>query len=126
MDVPVAKKGDRVVGLDRHIVLAAGVPTAETTPFSGPITEATAATVFIEDENVALVGSAAHNSVPHIPVSGPFVRPPTNRGVIHTGSETVFVEDIPVARAHDEVMCCNDPVDQTTGHVIATGTVITS
>jgi uncharacterized Zn-binding protein involved in type VI secretion len=126
MDVPVAKKGDRVVGLDRHVVIASSVPTMETTPFSGPITDATAATVFIDDANVALVGSVAHNTVPHIPVSGPFVHPPSNRGVIHTGSETVLVEDIPVARAHDAVMCCNDPFDQTTGHVVAAGTVITS
>ncbi len=78
-------------------------------------------TVFIGDEGAAVVGSVAAASPPHVPVGGPFQKPPSNRATIVAGSETVFIEHRPMARADDPAVCCNDPADMETGHVVAAG-----
>lgn len=53
MTRPVAKRGDRVVGLDTHIVLipspAGPVPTPMPMPFSGSLTEQLSSTVFVDN-----------------------------------------------------------------------------
>jgi hypothetical protein len=49
----------------------------------------------------------------------PFQSPPGNQGTISKGSDSVFADNQPVARAGDPATCCNDPTDQDTGHVLA-------
>ncbi|NUP13053.1 MAG: hypothetical protein HOW73_43995 [Polyangiaceae bacterium] len=126
MSDPVAKKGDRVVGLDTHIVLVkekGGEPTPMQFPFDGPLQSDLSDSVFVDNQPVAVVGSVANNLPAHIPMGGPFDSPPANRATISAGSETVFVGKTAVARSNDAAECCNDPVDAETGHVIAQGTV---
>lgn len=127
MEPPAAKRGDRVVGLDTHVVLApspAGPsPVVVPLPFSGPLNEGLCGTVFVDDAPAATVGSTARNAPPHIPAGGPFQRPPSNQATVQAGSATVFAGDQALARAGDPATCCNDPRDAETGHVVAAGTV---
>lgn len=127
MSSPVAKKGDRVVGLDTHIVLIPSpggpVPTPLPSSFSGPLQSELASTVYVDGEPVAIVGTVADNMPPHIPIGGSFQSPPSNRGTVVEGSTTVFADEKGVARAGDPVECCNDPTDLRTGVVIAAGKV---
>jgi len=128
MGQPVAKKNDRVVGIDTHIVMistpAGMVPTPLPNPFSGPIKNDLSSTVFADDKAVATVGSGADNQPQHIPAGGSFQKSPSNKGTIKSGSDTVFADDKKIARSGDPVECCNDPQDSQTGHVVASGTCL--
>ena len=128
MGQPVAKQGDRVVGLDTHVVLisspAGPVPTPLPSPFSGPLSRELSSTVCVDNSYAATVGSQAQNTPSHIPVGGPFQRPPSNQATVKAGSSTVFADNRGVARAGDPAECCNDPADSPTGHVVAAGTVL--
>ena len=130
MGTPVAKKGDQVVGLDTHVILVPSsggpVPTPMPHSFSGTIEREVSTRVFIDNQPAALVGSVADCIPPHIPLGGPFQRSPSNEGTVARGSATVFVDGVSTARAGDPVKCCNDPVDQETGHVVATSSVFAS
>ena len=125
---PAAKAGDRVLGVDTHVVLipsAAGpVPTPMPMPFNGPIQDDTSASVFIDNQGAACVGSTANNAPPHIPAGGPFQTPPSNRARIFEGSGTVFAETEALARAGDRAECCNDLGDTKTGVVVVGGTTV--
>lgn len=128
MTQPAAKKGDRVVGVDTHIVMISSpggpVPTPIPMAFSGRISSEVSETVFIDEEPAAYEGSVADNSPRHIPSGGPFQKRPADKGTIARGSSTVFADDKGLARNTDPVECCNDPRDSQTGLVIASGTVI--
>jgi len=128
MGKPAAKKGDVVVGVDTHIVQipspAGPVPTPIPSPFSGPLQDGLSATVFIDDQPAATVGSKAKNQPPHIPIGGPFQNPPSNEATVAQGSTTVLADDEGLARAGDPAECCNDPSDLQTGVVVAAGTVL--
>jgi uncharacterized Zn-binding protein involved in type VI secretion len=127
MSEPVAKEGDRVVGADTHVVLIPSpggpVPTPMPMVFSGMLQDALGQSVAVDNQSIALVDSVANNLPPHLPLGGPFQKPPANKATISRGSETVFADNLAVARANDPARCCNDPSDQDTGHVIAVGTV---
>ncbi|MBB4680019.1 putative Zn-binding protein involved in type VI secretion [Crossiella cryophila] len=129
MTMPVAKLGDRVVGVDVHVVLvpSAGgpVPTPMSLPFNGTITGGCCATVLVGGRPIATVGSEATNNPPHTPPNGSFANQPTNRGVVLLGSATVLAGGKPVARSGDRVQTCNDPAPAPTGQIVATGTVLT-
>lgn len=128
MSAPVAKRGDRVIGMDTHVVLvsspAGPVPTPMPMPFSGALGDQLSESVFVELEPVATVDSVATNSPAHLPVGGTFQTPPQNRAVVSVGSDSVFVENKAMARANDGARCCNDPSDADTGHVLAGGSVL--
>lgn len=128
MTKPIAKAGDLVVGVDTHVILvpsAAGpVPTPLPHPFSGGLQLALSDKVLIANKPVAVVGSVALGSPPHIPMGGPFQKPPTNKATVSMGSEVVLVGNKGVARAADPASCCNDPADQDTGCVVAAGVVL--
>ncbi len=129
MSQPAAKQGDQVTAIDIHIVLipaAAGVPvpTPVPHPFSGILTENLSTSVLIEGRAAATVGSVAQNMPPHIPLGGPFARPPMNRGTIITGSATVLINGKQAARAGDTALTCNDPTDLPVGTVVAVSTVL--
>jgi uncharacterized Zn-binding protein involved in type VI secretion len=128
MGQPAAKQGDQVVATDTHIILVPSpggpVPTPMPLPFAGIIQLATSTNVMISGLPAATVGSIAINTPPHIPPGGSFSKPPTNQGRIVMGSPTVFINKQPAARAGDQAMTCNDPVDLPVGSVVAAGTVL--
>ena len=127
MGQPVAKQGDQVVGIDTHIVLLPSpggpVPTPMPFSFSGPLQDSLSQSVCADNMNVAIEGSGASAIPPHIPMGGPFQKPPASKGSVSSASGAVFADNKGIARANDPVRCCNDPADQDTGHVIAVATV---
>ena len=124
---PVAKRGDRVVGVDTHILLIASpsgpVPTPTPMPFDGELVADPSASVFVDDEALALEQTTARNRPGHIPVGGTFQTPPSNVASVARGSSSVFADNRAVARSKDPVRCCNDVPDDETSHVIAVSTV---
>jgi uncharacterized Zn-binding protein involved in type VI secretion len=128
MGQPAAKAGDRVVGVDVHIVLppAPAPPVALPHPFAGVIQGGVSTDVMIMGRPAAVAGSTATNMPPHLPTAPgtAFQRPPSNRGTVRTGSATVKINGKPAARAGDSADTCNDPQDVPAGTVVATGTVM--
>lgn len=129
MGMPAAKQGDTVVAVDIHIYLipaAAGapVPTPIPSPFNGILQANLSTNVMIMGMPAATVGSIAINTPPHLPMGGPFQKPPSNQGTIQMGSLTVLINGKGAARAGDPAMTCNDPVDLPNGQVVAAGTVL--
>jgi hypothetical protein len=124
---PVAKRGDRVVGVDTHIVLVPSpggpIPTPTPLAFDGEIMERPGATVFVDNEELALEQGTAQNKPGHLPIGGTFQTPPSNIATVARGSDRVFAEDRAVARSKDPARCCNDVADDETGHVVATSSV---
>jgi uncharacterized Zn-binding protein involved in type VI secretion len=129
MGQPGAKQGDTITAVDIHIILipaAAGapVPTPVPHPFLGTINGSLSTDVNIMGLPAATVGSTADNLPPHIPIGGPFQKPPTNRAQIIMGSMSVMINGKQAARAGDTALTCNDPVDLPNGTVVAVGTVL--
>lgn len=131
MSQPAAKQGDRVIGVDTHIVMVPSpggpVPTPGPHPFNGTITAGCSPNVLIGGMPAATVGSQAVNTVPHLPIppAGTFQVPPTNQGVVQgPGSPTVLINGLPAARAGDAVQTCNDPAPAPTCRIVAVGTVL--
>ena len=129
MGQPAARQGDKVVGVDIHIVLVPSpggpVPTPLPHPFSGTITSATSTDVKIMGMPAATQGSKITNSPPHIfiPPGTSFQKPPTNQGTVQMGSQTVKINGKPAARVGDSCMTCNDPVDAVTTAIVPPGGV---
>jgi uncharacterized Zn-binding protein involved in type VI secretion len=123
-----AKLGDKVVGVDIHIVMVptpgGEVPTPMPSPFNGIITGNVSTNVLIMGKPAATFGSKAINAPPHIPQGTRFQVPPTNEGTILQGSTTVLINSKPAARLGDSVLTCNDPAPALTCKVVATGTVL--
>lgn len=130
MSQPAAKQGDTIVAVDTHIIMVPSpggpVPTPIPHPFNGIINGNLSSDVLIMGQPAATVGSTAQNMPAHIPMGGPFQRPPSNRGQIITGSPTVLINGKPAARNGDTALTCNDPVDAPVGTVVAIGTVLVS
>ncbi len=128
MGQPAAKQGDKVVGVDTHIIMVpsptGAVPTPLPHPFSGILQQGLSTDVMIQGMPAATVNSIAMNTPPHVPQGGPFQKPPMNQGKILMGSTTVFINGKPAARAGDTAMTCNDPVDAPVGTVVAVSTVM--
>ena len=127
MGQPAAKKGDRIVGVDTHIIMIPSpggpVPTPLPHPFMGMIDGELSSDVKIGGMAAATEGSTATNTPSHIPQGGPFQSPPKNKGKITKGSGTVFINGKAAARMGDTAETCNDPANQPVGTVIATGVV---
>jgi uncharacterized Zn-binding protein involved in type VI secretion len=117
-----------VVATDIHIIMiptpGGPVPTPVPHPFTGVLTGGLSTSVRIMGMPAAVQGSTADNTPPHIPLGGPFQRPPMNRGTIITGSPTVVIGGKPAARNGDTALTCNDPADLPNGLVVAVGTVM--
>lgn len=129
MGMPAAKLGDKIVGTDTHIYMIPSpggpVPTPLPSPFSGTITGNCSSDVFIEGKPAATVGSTADNLPPHMPQGGPFQIPPTNKGTIIMGSQTVLINNKPAARTGDTANTCNDPAGVApVGKVVSAGKVL--
>ena len=127
MGQPAAKKGDRIVGVDTHIIMIPSpggpIPTPLPHPFMGMIDGDLSSDVKIAGMAAATEGSTASNTPSHIPQGGPFQSPPKNKGKIIKGSGTVFINGKAAARMGDTAETCNDPANQPVGTVIATGVV---
>ncbi len=128
MGQPAAKQGDKVVGVDTHVLMvpspAGPVPTPTPMPFSGPLDGALSADVVIENKAAAVKGSTATNAPAHVPAAGPFQTPPSNQGTVDAGSAAVLINGKPAARSGDPALTCNDPADAPNGTVVAAGTVL--
>jgi uncharacterized Zn-binding protein involved in type VI secretion len=127
MGQPAAKKGDRIMATDTHIVMIPSpggpIPTPLPNPFVGEIDGELSQDVNIEGQAAATVGSTATNRPSHIPQGGSFQSPPADKGTIKMGSTTVFINGKAAARNGDPAMTCNDPADLPVGSVLAVGTV---
>jgi len=125
MGPPAARKGDRIVALDMHMIQPPGPtsPVLVPHPFSGIIDGAVSSDVTIGGAAAATVNSTATNTPSHIPIGGTFVNPPSNKATIMVGSQTVTINGNGAARAGDTAKTCNDPVDLPVGTVVATGQV---
>lgn len=125
MGQPAAKQGDKIVATDIHLIQPPGPssPVPVPHPFSGIIDGNLSSDVNIQNMAAATINSTATNTPPHVPIGGTFVKPPTNKGTIITGSGTVFINNKPAARSGDTALTCNDPVDAPVGTVVAVGTV---
>jgi uncharacterized Zn-binding protein involved in type VI secretion len=131
MGMPAAKKGDRVVGTDTHIVMVPSPPKPPTPaplphPFAGVLDDGLSTNVKIMGEPAATVGSTASNQPVHVPTppGTAFQKGPANKATIQIGSSTVKINGKAAARNGDTALTCNDPEDLPVGKVIATGTVL--
>src|SRR5512144_2913243 len=111
---PAARRTDPVFATDIHLVAvpppvgAAALPH----PFAGTLQTDVSADVLVNSLGAATVGSVAINQPPHLPTppGTSFLRPPSNRGTVQTGSVTVLINGRAAARMGDRVRTCNDPV----------------
>ncbi|MDF0676191.1 MAG: PAAR domain-containing protein [Nitrospira sp.] len=131
MGQPAAKKNDRIVAVDIHIVMVPAptgppVPTPLPHPFTGIINGNLSSDVNIMGQPAATIDSTADNTPSHVPTppGTAFQNPPANRATIKLGSPTVRINGKMVARNGDMAMTCNDPADMPVGKVIAVGTVL--
>lgn len=125
MAQPAAKRGDTVTASDTHLTQVGQVTSL--TPghvFNGRIDSALSPSVTIQGQPAATVDSTATNTPPHIPLTGVFVSPPSNKGRIVRGSGTVRINGKAAARAGDTAETCNDPRDAPVGTVVAVSTVM--
>lgn len=129
---PAAARGDRVVGVDTHIVLvpspSGSTPVPLPHPFSGVLDGGLVSTVTVGGDPAAVVGSTATNTPGHLPTppGASFQQPPSDSGTVQVGSATVRIGGKAAARNADPAVTCNDPADLAVGTVIAAGTVIVS
>jgi uncharacterized Zn-binding protein involved in type VI secretion len=126
MGVPAAKQGDQITAVDMHMIQPPppAPPVLIPLPFSGIVNGGLSTSVNIMGMPAATVNSTASNTPPHVPVGGTFVKPPSNKATILTGSATVFINGNPAARNGDTATTCNDPADLPVGTLVAVGTVM--
>jgi uncharacterized Zn-binding protein involved in type VI secretion len=126
MGMPAAKRGDRVVAVDVHVVIVPGGASPLPHPFSGQLSGGLSGDVNIAGMPAATVGSTADNLPPHLPTppGTAFQTPPSNKATIQMGSQTVKINGKAAARAGDPARTCNDPTDLPAGTVVAAGTVL--
>jgi uncharacterized Zn-binding protein involved in type VI secretion len=127
MAQPAARKGDRIVALDMHMIQPPGPtsPVLVPHPYSGVIDGNVSPDVTIGGAPAATVDSTATNTPSHLPIGGSFVTPPSNRStIVVTGSSTVTINGKAAARAGDTAKTCNDPTDLPVGTIVAVGQVV--
>lgn len=118
---PAAREGDRVIGVDVHLVQGAPTPM----PFKGKLDGELSPDVSYDDRPAAMDGSTVTNETPHVPPpSKTFDVPPKNKGVVFVPSRTVMINDRPAARGSDLVKSCSDPQDQPTSVIISDASVM--
>ncbi len=115
---------DPVIGVDIHIIMvptpAGPVPTPLPNPFVGMVFDPAglaigaamgANTVLVNSMPVNNVGTAVTSlmGVPHIPVPGPFAKPPTNDAELMFGGLNVSMGGSFVCRMGEIALSCFDP-----------------
>lgn len=118
----IARKNDRIIGMDTHVVMmptpGGQVPTPLPFTFSGTISDGVASSVKADDLPVAVVGSTAPNSPPHIAVGGSFQNAPKDEATVVVGSSTVFANDKQVARMGDAADSCDEIGATNNAHIV--------
>lgn len=110
MSKPAARKGDKVVAVDQHLIQPPGPVPPVMIPhvFNGVLDKSLSANVKINNQPAATLGSIATNKPSHVPQGGSFVIPPTNMATVMMGSGTVLINNKPAARLGDTALSCND------------------
>ncbi|TKC98169.1 PAAR domain-containing protein [Polyangium fumosum] len=125
---PAAKLGDKIIGIDTHIVVVPSpggpVLTPMPMPFQGELSGGLSSDVLMENKPAATQGSTAQNAPAHVPLGGTFQKPPSNQARVQKGSRSVWINNKPAAHLGDPALTCNDPADAPNGSVIASGTVL--
>jgi uncharacterized Zn-binding protein involved in type VI secretion len=110
-----ARKGDRIVGNDIHLVLeqVGSVITQKqlSLAFDGIIDGSLSSNVKINGKPAATRSSTAGNTPRHetrLQPNQSFPAPPSNSGKIAGGSGTVRINGQPAARANDAAETCRD------------------
>jgi uncharacterized Zn-binding protein involved in type VI secretion len=125
-----ARQNDQVIGVDTHVVL---VPSPSGTvltplphPFSGRLTSQLSRNVKIDGRPAATKGSVTPNQPKHVPTppGTSFQRPPSNRGTVSGGSDSVLINGEKAARKTDPVRTCNDPADRDAAQVMGGSTTV--
>ena len=124
MPKPAAKKGDSVSAIDVHFEIVSGQPVLVPNKYEGSLTSGLSPDVLVENKWAATIGSGSEQRPPHAPQQGPFVKEPTNKGVVISGEATVLINNKPAARSTDVVKTCCDPVDLPVGTISAESTVL--
>jgi uncharacterized Zn-binding protein involved in type VI secretion len=126
MGQPAAKQGDRVTATDTHLIQPPGPfsPVPVPHPFAGILDGGLSGDVNVMGRPAATVNSTATNTPPHVPQGGSFVKPPSDRATIQTGSATVKINGKLAARHGDTALTCNDPADLPAGTLVASGSVM--
>ena len=111
----IAKQFDLVQGVDTHLIqpFAPGPPVPVPLPFIGMVYDPAEfmpqnASNLVGGIPRAQAGTTVMATVPHIPIGGMFVKPPTNDGEIYMGSSTVQVEGEPFPILGGQVLTCTD------------------
>ncbi len=127
MGQAAAKKNDLMTATDMHSVTVDGSATPQSLPhsFNGRLSTNLSSNVYVNGQAAAVKGSEAMNRPGHTPTAPgtAFVNPPSNRGVVTSGSGTVFVNGRSAARSGDSVRTCADPAANTSGRLSASGDV---
>ena len=115
---PALKHLDLVMGLDTHIILiptpAGPIPTPIPHPHIGFLFDPLdyvpmmGATVKVNGLPRAVAGTPGQALPPHIPMGGPFAKPPTNESEMFMGSKTVHADGEPLSYAGLPVLSCQD------------------
>ena len=113
-----AKHMDPLVGIDTHIIMipspAGPIPTPLPHPYVGMVFDpldyvpVLGASVYINGLPRGVAGSNGKALPPHIPMGGPFMKPPTNESELFMGSATVVVDGDPQAFLALPVLSCQD------------------
>jgi RHS repeat-associated protein len=113
-----AKHLDPLVGLDTHIILiptpAGPVPTPLPHPYVGILFDPfdyapfVGASTYINGLPRGVAGTNGKAMPPHIPMGGPFAKPPTNESEIFMGSATVLTDGDPQSFLGLPVLSCQD------------------
>ena len=118
MGLPAAKHLDVVLGIDVHIVLipspAGPIPTPIPHPYVGMLMDPMdyvpklGTAIRVNGVPRAVAGTSGVAMVPHIPMGGPFMKPPTNESEMFMGSMSVNADGDPMSFAPLPVLSCQD------------------
>jgi len=101
--------GDKINGTctTHQIPSASGTAPAGPLPFSAPIAQNVAATVFIGGKLAAMASSFGFNTPPHTGiVDPPYATPTMQVGRLLSGSTTVLIEGRQAATTASQATCC--------------------
>lgn len=110
----VAKHTDLIVGMDMHwVVPPMSPPVMVPIPVAGIILDPSdydegACTVHVNGLPRARAGTLCQLSPPHIPIGGPFLKPPLNESEVYEGSSTVTADGDALSAMGHRVLGCDD------------------
>jgi uncharacterized Zn-binding protein involved in type VI secretion len=126
MGEPAVVMGDRITGqcLIHQVpnpATGAPQPSPAPLPFTAPLAQSLATSVFAGGKPIAVQGSWGVNTPPHVGLhlSDPFAVPTRQRGTVVAASATVSIEGKPAAKSGSSVTCCLEP-----GQLAGTATTV--